>query len=272
LQFLLTIESVEAKEIRNVVIVGAGNLATSLALAMHRQGINVLQVLNRTRCRGEKLAKRVSADFSGDFRKADFSADLYLIAVSDSAITEVAMNLGLTNQLLVHTSGSTDISCLKEASGNYGVFYPLQTFSGPKPSGLRGVPLCIEANTRMNEQTLLGLARRLSENVHVINSAQRKVLHMTAVFASNFSNFMYSIAEDILVKHDIPFGLLKPLILQTARNTGHEDIFKRQTGPAVREDIKVMDEHREMLAKYEEYMEIYDLISKSIIKHKKRND
>ena len=114
---------------------------------------------------------------------------------------------------------------------------------------------------------------------------------MTAVFASNFSNFMYVIAEDILLKHDIPFSLLKPLILQTA-HTRHEDIFRRQTGPAVREDRKVLDEHKKMLAGYEEYMdiynrimnehlemlakhgvymEIYDLISKSIIKHKLRN-
>jgi len=258
----------ETREINNVVIVGAGNLATSLALAMHRKGIKVLQVLNRTQQKGERLAKRVVAEFSADFRKAELSADLYLLAVSDSAIPEVAGRLGLTDQLVVHTSGSTDISSLEGTSGNYGVFYPLQTFSGSKPSGLRGVPVCIESNTPANEQRLLSLGRRLGGNVHLINSSQRKVLHMTAVFASNFSNFMYVIAEDILLKHDIPFSLLKPLILQTA-HTRHEDIFRRQTGPAVREDRKVLDEHKKMLAGYEEYMDIYDLISESIIKHKK---
>lgn len=268
MQFLLTFPLVETKEINSVVVVGAGNLATSLALAMYHKGIKVLQVMNRTKGRGEKLAKRVSAKFTDDFRKADFSADLFILAVSDSAISGLAGCLGLTRQLLVHTSGSTGISCLEGRSENYGVLYPLQTFSVSRPSGFSGVPLCIESNSREGEEKLLSLGRRMGGNVHLITSAQRKVLHMTAVFASNFSNFMYAIAEDLLLKHDIPFSLLRPLILQTARNSRHEDIFKRQTGPAIREDGIVMDEQMEMLSKDEDYREIYELISKSIIKYK----
>ena len=83
---------------------------------------------------------------------------------------------------------------------------------------------------------------------------------------------MYTIAEDILKKHNIPFSLLRPLIMQTAAAAKHEDVFSRQTGPAVREDTKIMDEHLEMLAKLGVYMDLYDLISRSIIKHKNRND
>jgi len=260
---------VETRDISNVVIVGAGNLATSLALAMYRKGIHVMQVMNRTKGRGEKLAKRVSANFTDDFRKADLSADLFILAVSDPAISGLAVRLGLTRQLLVHTSGSTGISCLEGRSENYGVFYPLQTFSLSGTSGFSGVPLCIESNSSEGEEKLLSLGRRIGGNVHLLTSAQRKVLHMTAVFASNFSNFMYAISEDILKEHDIPFSLLRPLILQTARNSGHEDIFKRQTGPAIREDSIVMDEHMEMLSKDEDYREIYELISKSIIKYKR---
>ncbi|MCX6280776.1 MAG: DUF2520 domain-containing protein [Bacteroidetes bacterium] len=262
----------EHQKIRNIVIIGAGNLATHLALALHRKGVNVIQVLNRTRHAGERLARRVGAGYTDDFRAADLGADLFLLAVSDSSIEEVAKNLQLKAQLLVHTSGSVDLSVLKNASLNIGVFYPLQTFSKEKRINFSNIPVCIEANTKENEEKLVQLARLLSNKVQILSSSQRKVLHMTAVFAGNFSSFMYTIAEDLLKKHDIPFSLLKPLIQQTAATAKNEDVFSRQTGPAVREDTKIIDEHLEMLSKHGVYMEIYDLISKSIIKHKNRND
>ncbi|MCX6286840.1 MAG: DUF2520 domain-containing protein [Bacteroidetes bacterium] len=262
----------EHQKIQNVVVIGAGNMATHLALALHHKGVNVIEVLNRTRQAGEKLARRVKAGYNTGLNAADFRADLFLLAVSDSAIEEVAKSLHLKDQLLVHTSGSVDMAALSGASSNIGVFYPLQTFSKEKRINFSNIPVCIEANTRENEEKLIQLARLISKKAQLLSSAQRKVLHMTAVFAGNFSSFMYTIAEDLLKKHGIPFSLLKPLILQTAATAKHEDIFSRQTGPAVRGDTRIMDEHLEMLAKHGVYMEIYDLISKSIIKHKTRND
>ena len=262
----------ELLKIKNVVIIGAGNLATHMALALHKKGVNVIQILNRSRLAGERLARRVHAGYKTDFREADFRADLFILAVSDSAISEVAKQLGLKDQLLVHTSGSVGMDALSGASSNTGVFYPLQTFSKSKPVKFSNIPVCIEANTPENEEKLVKLGRLVSNNVHVLGSDQRKVLHMTAVFAGNFSSFMYTIAEDLLKKHNIPFSLLKPLIMQTAAAAKHEDVFSSQTGPAVREDARILDEHLEMLAKLGVYMDIYDLISRSIIKHKNRND
>jgi predicted short-subunit dehydrogenase-like oxidoreductase (DUF2520 family) len=262
----------EHQKIKNVVMIGAGNLATHVALALHRKGVNVIQVLNRSREAGERLACRVRASYKTDFGEADFGADLYILAVSDSAIEDVARNLKLKDQLLVHTSGSVDVRVLSGCSSNYGVFYPLQTFSKDKRINFSNIPVCIEANSGENEEKLLQLARLISKKAQLINSEQRKILHMTAVFAGNFSSFMYTIAEDLLKKHGIPFGLLKPLIRQTAATAKHDDVFSFQTGPAVRGDTKIMNEHLEMLARHGVYMEIYDLISKSIIKHKSRND
>ncbi|MCX6284771.1 MAG: DUF2520 domain-containing protein [Bacteroidetes bacterium] len=262
----------ERRKIQNVVIIGAGNLATQLALALHRRGVNVIEVLNRSRQSGERLARRVKAGFNDDFRAADFRADLFILAVSDSAIEEVARNLHLKDQFLVHTSGSVDLAALSGASSNTGVLYPLQTFSKEKRINFSNIPVCIEANTKENEEKLMQFASLISKKTQVLSSAQRKILHMTAVFAGNFSSFMYTIAEDLLKKHDIPFSLLKPLIQQTAASARHEDVFSRQTGPAVRGDTRIMDEHLVMLAKHGAYMDIYNLISKSIIKHKTRND
>lgn len=261
----------EKRKIRNVVVIGAGNLATHLALALHRKEVNVVQVVNRSRQAGEKLAKKVRAGYQSDYKGLDNAADLYILAVSDDAIAEVAREFKTGNKLVVHTSGSVDMSVLQSCSANFGVFYPLQTFSKEKRINFANIPVCVEANSGRNEELLLDLARLLTHKALVLSSQQRKVLHMTAVFAGNFSSFMYTIAEDLLKKHGIPFSLLKPLIIQTASLAKHEDIFSRQTGPAVRGDRAIMDSHLEMLAKHGVYMEIYDLISKSIIKHRNRN-
>lgn len=262
----------ENHRIQNVVVVGAGNLATHLALAMHRKGVNVLQILNRSRLAGERLARKVGAGYKSDPMDVDFKADLYLLVVSDSAIREVAENLHLRDQLLVHTSGSVGLDAIAGASSNTGVFYPLQTFTKNNRINFTNIPVCVEANSKGNEELLMQLAKLISRHVQLLSSEKRKMLHMTAVFAGNFSNFMYTISEDLLKKHGIPFSLLRPLIVQTAATARHEDVFSRQTGPAIRGDSPVMLEHLEMLSNHGVYMEIYDLISKSIIKHKHRND
>lgn len=254
-----------------MVIIGAGNLATHMALVLHRKGVHVVQVVNRSRAAGERLARKVAAPYHPQIPGLNLEADLFILAVSDDAIQEIAGTLRLGDRLLVHTSGSVDMSVLNGASSNVGVLYPLQTFSATRKISFSGVPICVEASNECSESRLLDLARLLSRKVQVLSSQQRKVLHMTAVFAGNFTNFMYTISEDLLRKHDIPFSLLKPLIVKTAMLAEHEDVFSRQTGPAMRGDTNIMNTHLEMLAKHGVYMEIYDLISKSIIKHKNRN-
>jgi predicted short-subunit dehydrogenase-like oxidoreductase (DUF2520 family) len=62
--------------------------------------------------------------------------------------------------------------------------------------------------------------------------------------------------------------LLKPLIKQTAANVRHSDLFSLQTGPAVREDTAIIEEHLGLLANEKAYKDIYDLISKQIIQYK----
>ncbi len=143
-------------------------------------------------------------------------ADLYIISVADNALDELISQLYLNDKLVVHTSGSVQMDVLKKASRNYGVFYPLQTFSKSKDVEFRSIPICLEANKDANLHKLTELAKRISENVQVIDSEQRKKLHLAAVFACNFPNFMYSIAEEITRQANIDFEILRPLIKETA--------------------------------------------------------
>lgn len=257
--------------VKNTVIIGAGNVAWHLGIALSRSGIAVQQVVNRSELRGRRLAKKVGAEYISSLKKIASGSDLYILAVSDDAIGEIASDFPYRNALLVHTSGSVPIDVLSGATERPGVFYPLQTFKTGGKVSFRTIPVCPEARLPEDLRLLTALASSLSDKVFPMSSEQRKILHLTAVFAGNFSNFLYTIAEDLLEKHHIPFELLKPLIFQTARNASHEDLFSRQTGPAVREDWKVMEQHRELLARYAAYSEIYELISRSIIQYKKGN-
>jgi predicted short-subunit dehydrogenase-like oxidoreductase (DUF2520 family) len=191
--------------------------------------------------------------------------------VSDWAIPLIAENLRLDGKLVVHTSGSVEMGVLRSVSQETGVLYPLQTFTTKRSLSFRKIPLCIEASNQANLQLLSDLAGRLSLKVYPMDSSERKVLHVAAVFASNFTNFMYAISRDFLTQNHLPFDLIRPLIEQTAKNARHDNPFLLQTGPAVREDENVMREHLRLLEGNPDYSEIYNLISKNIIKHKKSN-
>jgi len=258
--------------IRNIIVLGAGNVAAHLTEALVRKGFSITQLYNLSEERGKKLALKVKADYIGSPDKLDSSADLYILAVSDEAISALASRLHVDSGIVVHTSGSKGMEILRPFFSRRGVFYPLQTFRKEREISFASIPICVEASDRTDENILLDLAGQLSSSIHLINSDQRRILHMTAVFAGNFTNFMYSIAEDLLRKHDIPFDLLKPLIRQTAENIEHPDLLSLQTGPAVREDSEIMEAHRALLTDHDLYKEIYDLISKSIIQQKKEHD
>jgi len=259
----------ETKPIRSIVLIGAGKLATQLGLALKQKGMIILQVVSHSHGPGKKLAEKLMTSFVSDLFSVSRDADLYILAVSDEAISKVVKDLKLPGKLLVHTSGSVNMNELKPASSRIGVLYPLQTFSPHRRTGFRDIPVCVEAAGKADERKLVDFGGLLSENVRIINSDQRKVLHLSAVFANNFTNFMYTIAEDLLHKHDIPFKLIEPLIKRTALNSKGGHTFSHQTGPAIREDFPVMKMHMELLANQEAYKEIYDLLSKNIIQYKK---
>ena len=262
----------EIMKIQHVSVAGAGNLAWHLASAFTECGITIREITNRTPEKGRELAERVNARFVESPSLLDPSVDMILVAVSDAAIAGTVSSLKNTgNTLIVHASGSVGMDVLKHSSSRTGVFYPVQTFKKGTPLNFRSVPICIESNNPVDEERLLELGRLISDNVTLVDSEHRKILHLAAVIACNFPNFMYTIADDILKTHDLPFSLLSSLITQTAQGAAAGSPFARQTGPAFREDNNVLESHLKLLEQYPGYREIYNLISQSIIQHKEKD-
>jgi predicted short-subunit dehydrogenase-like oxidoreductase (DUF2520 family) len=259
-------------EIRKIALIGAGKLATNFAFTLKKSGYSILQVYDRSVEPGKKLAGKVSASYIGNLNELTERADLYALAVSDSALKEIAEKIRLNDQLIIHFSGTADISVLKGSSLNYGILYPPQTFTIKPGSGFLNIPLCLEANNQESERILTKFAGTLSEKIFKVNSYQRTIIHLSAIFASNFTNFMYAVAEDLLTENDLPMDLLQPIIKKTASNARHKDIYGFQTGPAIREDLKIMKTHLDFLSDKPEYKKIYQILTDSIIKFKHQND
>lgn len=250
--------------IQSVVLIGAGNVAWHLGLALKKKKIDILQVLGRTIEPVKELAGILKADYTLDFEKIDVGADLYIISVSDDALADITAKLYLREQLVVHTAGSIPMSVFKEKFKYFGVFYPLQTFTKGREIQFDKVPVCVEANEQRSLNKLVQLAGQISETVLVMNSEKRARLHLAAVFASNFTNHMYSIANRILKKDDIDFSILHPLIIETAMKATGMKPAEAQTGPAIRKDRILMEKQMKMLNNDPSVRDIYQILSDNI--------
>ncbi|MCC6690664.1 MAG: DUF2520 domain-containing protein [Bacteroidia bacterium] len=250
-----------------IVLIGAGNVATQLGLAFNKSGYKILQVYSQTSQSARVLALKLRANPIVNLNHLLPTADLYIISVKDDALEHLCKKIRLKNKLIVHTSGSLPINVLRKTSLNYGVLYPLQTLSKNKAINFSSVPLCVEGNTKATESKLKAIAKTLSKQVYSIHSDKRKVLHLAAVFASNFTNHMYALSYKLLKKNAIPFEILLPLIHETADKIKYGNPSQMQTGPAVRNDKLVMKMHLTLLCDEKRMKKLYEAISKSILKN-----
>lgn len=190
-------------------------------------------------------------------------ADIFIIAVSDIAIEEVSKQIKIPNQLVVHTSGTMPLSVLQQ--DRKGVMYMLQSFTKEKDLDFNSIPFCIEASNPEDFHLMEQIALNFSERVYQISSDQRKVIHLAAVFVNNFTNHLFTIGEDICKQYQVPFEILKPLILETAQKVMTLSPKEAQTGPASRRDQNTINKHIEMLTD-DNLKEIYQIITNSIQK------
>ena len=245
----------------SVIVLGTGNVGTHLITTfLSAKNVELIQVYSRKKSSIKPFEKAVATTTSLENLK---DADIYIIAVSDDAIPKFSSQLKFKDKLVVHTSGSASINTLKN-KGDKGVFYPLQTFSKKYNVDFSSIPICIETEKENNIQLLKKLAKSISNNVYLIDSEQRKRLHVAAVYTNNFVNHLYKIGHDICKEHSIPFEILHPLIVETAQKITSNNPETIQTGPAHRNDTKTINTHLQLLSG--EQKNIYQLLTESIQK------
>lgn len=249
--------------IKNVVIIGAGNVATHLSKAIKNAGFEILQIVSRKEESASVLGTQLGVPFTSNPKQLNQNADLYIVSVKDDAITEALSTFTPPKEaLVVHTAGSVPMEILSKYSSRTGIIYPLQTFSKTKNIDFSHIPLYIEANTDNDANSILVFASKLSTKAKLVDSKTRAQVHLAAVFACNFTNNLYSIASDILEKAGLSFEDMIPLISETTEKIKTLPPRKAQTGPAIRHDNKIIEKQLNALQGREK--EIYRLITESI--------
>lgn len=257
-----------------ITLIGSGNVAWHLAQAFEDAGHHICEVYSRHLPHAKLLVKKLfDSKAVSDLDFSDSEADVFILAVSDDAIDDVLDQLILPeNSILVHTSGTKPINIFEkwvehseEIGISYGVFYPLMTFSKEKKLNMQQVPFCIEASDETAEAKLVNLAQQMSTIVYLVDTDERKILHLAAVFSNNFVNHLLAITQDILLDNDLEMNLLKPIIKETiAKALLADDIHEVQTGPARRGDQKTIKSHLELLKNQPQNEKIYRVLSESI--------
>ena len=249
----------------HIVIVGSGNVAEAIALAIHDcPTLTLRQIVARNSERAQHIATLAECDWCDDLGRAA-DADLYIISVSDRAVEQVAQQLRRSEgSIVVHTAGSIAV----EALGNdrCGVLYPFQTFTKGRRIDFSAIPLFVEGSDEATTELIEQVARTLSSRVWRATSECRRDIHLTGVLACNFVNSLYAMAADHLMeRQELPFDVLRPLIEETARKAiDSEHPATVQTGPAVRGDKEVSARHQQMLSDCERKQQIYKLLSEQI--------
>lgn len=251
-----------------VSFIGSGNLAWHLAPALDNTDFAVREIYSRNPAHAAALVERLyQANVKATLDFSTSTSQIFIIATNDEAIEEIAQEIILPeNAILVHTSGSQPLSLLGyAATPNIGVFYPLQTFSKGKKVDFKEIPVFLESENSETEKVLQLMAKAISKNFFKITSHERKALHVSAVFASNFTNHMLLIAQDVMKENNLSFDWLKPLIAEMINKSLTIGPENAQTGPARRGDFEILDKHLEFLSSDESRTELYKIISQNIV-------
>jgi len=242
------------------VIIGSGNVAYHLAKAFIQNGISLAQIFGRNEKELQKISSELNISYSTENLQ---DVDLYIICVSDNSVEDVSKIIVKKDCLVAHTSGSLPKEIL---IGEYrkSSFYPLQTFSKTKNLDYKKIPFFIETENEEDQRILTDLASKISDNVMESTHEKRKYIHLTAVFACNFVNHLFARAKEISDAQEIPFDYFLPLINETVQKISEIEPKSAQTGPAVRNDKRILELHEQLLK--DESLEIYKTMNHSIKK------
>jgi predicted short-subunit dehydrogenase-like oxidoreductase (DUF2520 family) len=255
----------------NISFAGAGRVAGALCQEMFRTGFKILQVVSENDTDGKPLADICGAEWSCSLNFNE-SNDIIIVAVPDHSLADVLSKIRCSGKTIVaHTAGSFGLEVFPPDLGNTGVFYPLQTFSKGRKISFQNVPFLIEANNKATSRKLCKLAEALGSKVYIADSECRKLLHASAVFVNNFTNYMLTEGKEIASKAGFPFGILESLIKETVSKALEEGPDSSQTGPAVRNDINTIEKHIELLSFSPELQKLYSEVTQSILNHYKKS-
>lgn len=245
-------------------MIGSGNVATVLCRLCNIKGHQIIQVISRQMDNAKKLAKEFGCAYTDGEGNPDTSADIYIVCISDGALFNLDKSFSLGSKLIVHTAGSVSKDVLKDVSLHYGSLYPFQSLR-KEMEAIPDIPLLIDGNTEETISVIESFAKTLSPIVKKTTDEERLKLHVAAVVVNNFTNHLYTLAQEFCQKEQIEFSLLYPLIKETAERISENAPKDVQTGPALRQDMFTLDKHLRILTAHPKLKYLYLKFTESIM-------
>jgi predicted short-subunit dehydrogenase-like oxidoreductase (DUF2520 family) len=246
-----------------VTIIGSGNVATVMGKVLAEKGHVIAEVYSRDPIHAATLAKQLNANAVNDLKMLNRNADVYLVAVTDDVLAEVASQLSLPNKLVMHTAGSVSKEILKNVSDSYGVLWPMKMIRKPMNT-LEPVTIVVDGNTESATIKIEQFANIFSATITRADDIMRSKMHMLAAILSNFSNHLYHLAADYCEAEHIDLSVFYPIIEETALQIQENHPKDVQAGPAFRGDEQTIERHVQILAKYPQIRKVYETMTESI--------
>ena len=260
---------IESSDSYNIVIIGAGNVATHISRHFHARGQRISCIYSRTEESAKALAGELETEGTADPEQVPQKAEFYILCVPDRAVADVTRQFMDCDGIWLHTAGSLAMNVFQGTKEDFGVLYPLQSLSRDRKIRIGHIPFLVEASSSLVLEKIMDLAFTISERVEEADSQNRLKFHLAAVFANNFSNHMVHVAQQILEEDRLEPGLLEPLLEETFQKLRELEADRAQTGPAVRGDKETMNKHIELLKGHPEWEKLYTFISRDIERSRK---
>jgi predicted short-subunit dehydrogenase-like oxidoreductase (DUF2520 family) len=253
----------------NISFAGAGRVAGALCSVLFRAGFIVDMIVSETEASGKSLAGSCNSVWSKDLRFPD-STNVIIVAVPDHRLKNVLEGLICNREtLVVHTAGSFGLDIFPSHFQRTGVLYPLQTFSKNRKLDFHGLPFLLETSDNDSSEVLKSMCDAIHGKAYFVNTQQRTMLHLAAVFVCNFTNHLLTTGKEVAQRAGFSFDILAPLINETISKAMDSGPENSQTGPAVRHDTNTIEKHLELLSFSPELQRIYKEMTRSIIEYYK---
>jgi len=202
--------------------------------------------------------------------------DWIFITTPDDSIKPAVKLLSETEidwsgKIVIHCSGNMPASVLNPL-GNKGAktasMHPIQTFQkGDGKEKLETIYISLQGNSSAID-LLKNVVDQLKSKPLILTENQKKAVHISAVFASNYLVALLNSSDQLLKENGIEEGvnILEPLIHQTLHNILEKGPEKSLTGPISRGDYNTVNEHLNFLAdKNDDELSLYRLLGKTCL-------
>ena len=247
-----------------IAVIGSGNIATFFSLQMHQAGLEIIQIVSKTELHAKELANHFNCPFTNNIDELSQDADVYLFAVRDDILLDYAKTMNLHGKLVVHTAGSITLENLSTMSAFRACIWCMYSIQKKVFPTQQNIPLIVNATDNYSLERVSALARTISSSIYLLPDQQKSMAHLAAVFANNFTNHLFTLAQHLLEQENIQFELLIPIIQNTVDKLSISLPKNNQTGPAIRHDEKTIEAHAQLLENSPKLSAIYQLLTASI--------